>query len=62
MPSAPGGSQHLSPEPQALPEGFVPTPTSEGVPLPPTEPEWHDGEEVYAIYRPGDDGLDDDAA
>ena len=28
---------------------------SEGVPLPPTEPEWYDGEDVYTIYRPDDD-------
>lgn len=40
----------------------VPAPKSEGVPMAPTEPEWQDGEEVYAIYRPSDDGLDDDAA
>ncbi len=40
----------------------VPTAKSEGIPLPPTEPEWRDGEEVYAIYRPTEDGLDDDDA
>jgi hypothetical protein len=48
--------------PEALPEGFVPKPSSEGVPMPPTEPEWQDGEEVYTIYRPNDEGLGDDAA
>jgi hypothetical protein len=40
-------------------EGFVPRPTSEGVPLPPIEPEWYDGEDVYPIYRPSADGADD---
>jgi uncharacterized membrane protein len=43
-------------------ESTVPATPSEGAPLPPTEPEWQDGEEVFAIYRPSDDGLDDDAA
>jgi len=40
-------------------EGFVPRPTSEGVPLPPIEPEWYDGEDVYPIYRPSSDDADD---
>ncbi len=50
-----------SPDPAvaALPEGFVPRPTSEGLPLPPTEPEWDDGEAVYPIYRPSDEHTDD---
>lgn len=43
----------------SLPEGFVPRPTSEGLPLPPTEPEWDDGEAVYPIYRPSDEHTDD---
>jgi hypothetical protein len=49
------------PEPSvaALPEGFVPRPTSESLPLPPTEPEWDDGEAVYPIYRPSDEHTDD---
>jgi hypothetical protein len=37
-------------------------PTSEETPLPPTEPEWYNGEEVYSIYRPGDDSGAGDAA
>jgi len=32
--------------------------TSKSIPLPPTEPEWFDGEEVYPIYRPTDDAHD----
>lgn len=40
---------------------YVPAPPAEGVPLPPTEPEWVDGEEVFAIYRP-DGHQSDDAA
>ncbi len=60
-PASPSESPGWRP-PEALPEGFVPKPTSEGVPLPPTEPEWQDGEEVYAIYRPSDEGFGDDAA
>lgn len=44
--------------PLELPEGFVPRPMSRGVPPPPTEPEWYDGEAVYPIYRPP---VDDDA-
>ena len=56
-----GGVRASSPEPPvaALPEGFVPRPTSEGLPLPPTEPEWDDGEAVYPIYRPSDEHTDD---
>ena len=38
-----------------------PEPKSESVPLPPTEPEWFDGEEVYDIYRPADDESHDAA-
>jgi uncharacterized membrane protein len=55
------GPQARGPEPAvaALPEGFVPRPTSEGLPLPPTEPEWDDGEAVYPIYRPSDEHTDD---
>jgi hypothetical protein len=45
-------------EVRELNEGFVPTPSSEGVPLPPTEPEWYDGEDVYTIYRPTDEDAD----
>jgi hypothetical protein len=29
--------------------------------MPPTEPEWYDGEEVYTIYRPDEPGADDAA-
>jgi uncharacterized membrane protein len=46
----------------SLGEGRVPQPTTTAPPpLPPTEPEWYDGEEVYPIYRPSSDG-DGDAA
>jgi hypothetical protein len=34
---------------------------SEGESLPPTEPEWVDGEEVYSVYRPTEQGADDAA-
>lgn len=44
-----------------LPEGFVPRPMSQGVPPPPTEPEWYDGEAVYPIYRPPD-AVDSESA
>lgn len=55
----PVGAAH---EPSALPEGFVPKPTSEGVPAPPTEAEWIEGEDVYAIYVPdANDGPTHDA-
>ena len=40
---------------------YVPPPPSEGVPLPPTEPEWVDGEEVYALYRPASESSHDAA-
>jgi hypothetical protein len=50
----------------ALEESPPPMPTTEEAPLPPTEPEWYDGEEVYTIYRPADspsgDPDTDDAA
>jgi hypothetical protein len=36
----------------------VPQPPMESAPLPPTEPEWVDGEEVFAIYRPAEDDED----
>lgn len=58
----PASGPSIESVPYRLLGGHVPAPKSEGVPLPPTEPEWHDGEEVYAIFRPSDDGLDDDAA
>ena len=49
---------HAEPVVSALPEGFVPRPSSEGAPPPPppaaTEPEWYDGEAVYPIYRPSE--------
>jgi uncharacterized membrane protein len=50
-----------------LDEPPTPRPPAEETPLPPTEPEWYDGEEVYTIYRPADDDPDatpgaDDAA
>jgi hypothetical protein len=51
----------------ALDEPPAPRPPAEETPLPPTEPEWYDGEEVYSIYRPADDdpnaipGADDAA-
>jgi hypothetical protein len=34
---------------------------SESESLPPTEPEWVDGEEVYTVYRPTEQGADDAA-
>ncbi|GAB3774396.1 putative membrane protein [Nocardioides ginsengisegetis] len=49
------------PEARALNPGFVPTPSSDGVPLPPTEPEWYDGEDVYTIYRPDNEDEDVDS-
>ena len=47
----------------ALPEGAQPTPhryfdDSHAEPLPPIEPEWVDGEEVYNVYRPAEDAND----
>lgn len=43
-------------------EDDVPLPApSEAEPLPPVEPEWVDGEEVYTLYRP-DDASSNDAA
>jgi uncharacterized membrane protein len=42
----------------ALDEPLAPRPPAEETPLPPTEPEWYDGEEVYTIYRPADDDPD----
>lgn len=55
-------AQPAAPPIRELPEGFVPRPMSRGVPPPPTEPEWYDGEAVYPIYRPSDaedvDGAD----
>jgi len=51
-----------SPVPPAVEEAPAPTPPSERIPLPPTEPEWYDGEEVYMIYRPSDDPDAGDAA
>ncbi len=51
-------AEHREPSVRALPEGFVPRPTGEAVPSPPTppltEPEWDDGEAVYPIYRPAE--------
>ena len=51
-PPSPQGPAPFEPGPSALPESSPPQPMSEEMPLPPTEPEWYDGEEVYAIYRP----------
>jgi hypothetical protein len=42
-------------------EPDVAAPAAESVPLPPTEPEWFDGEEVYPIYRPSDEDAHDAA-
>jgi hypothetical protein len=39
-------------------ESYARFPSSESVPLPPIEPEWVDGEEVYAVYRPGSEDAD----
>ena len=54
----PASGEHAEPAVRALPEGFVPRPTGEAVPTPPspplTEPEWYDGEAVYPIYRPAE--------
>jgi hypothetical protein len=72
-PSAPGETHlppprtPLGPSPTSPASGplaveeFVPRPTSESAPLPPIEPEWHDGEEIYPIYRPADDPAHDAA-
>lgn len=46
----------------ALDEAPPPMPGSEETPLPPTEPEWYDGEEVYTIYRPSEEPGADDVA
>jgi hypothetical protein len=48
----------VSDEP-ALDEGFTPRPSEAAPPPVASEPEWVDGEEVYAIYRPDRD--DDDS-
>ena len=52
VPVGAGAPAHAAPE---LNPGFVPTPSGTSVPLPPTEPEWYDGEDVYTIYRPTDE-------
>ncbi|MFC5175627.1 hypothetical protein [Nocardioides taihuensis] len=44
-----------APRHRELEPGFVPTPSGGTVPMPPTEPEWYDGEDVYPIYHPSDD-------
>ncbi|HSE71135.1 MAG TPA: hypothetical protein VLA97_10290 [Nocardioidaceae bacterium] len=54
-------SSPSAPIPDGLPESPPPQHTSEEVPMPPTEPEWYDGEEVYTIYRPDEPGADDAA-
>ena len=59
-PSAPTGPPSSS-EPYLLNEGVIPVPPPEAAPIPPTEPEWQDGEEVYTIYRPDEDGANDAA-
>ena len=41
-----------------LSPGFACKASSEGAPLPPAEPEWFDGEEVYTIYRPSQDDAE----
>ena len=63
-PPSPPDGPHISYSDHSVPEDTetVPTTKPEGIPLPPTEPEWRDGEEVYAIYRPTEDGLDDNDA
>ena len=44
-------------------ETYADPPDAQSEPLPPTEPEWVDGEEVYPIYRPADrEQAPDDAA
>ena len=66
--TASGGPQsppHAPDEPPTYdgPDDVSTVRTSEaGVPLPPTEPEWFDGEEVYPIYTPSREGRDGDAA
>jgi len=42
----------------ALDEGFAPRPSEAAPPPVASEPEWVDGEEVYAIYRPDRDADD----
>jgi hypothetical protein len=46
--------------PSADEQGTTPR-MSESESLPPTEPEWVDGEEVYTVYRPTEQGADDAA-
>jgi uncharacterized membrane protein len=62
----PSGSMPRTPSASpALDEPPTPTPPAEEIPLPPTEPEWYDGEEVYTIYRPDETNTGpgaDDAA
>lgn len=41
-----------------LDEAPPPRLAAEETPLPPIEPEWYDGEEVYTIYRPSDEPSD----
>ncbi|WP_148573451.1 hypothetical protein [Nocardioides caldifontis] len=64
-PSAPSGSPTVPRQREPFagdePSSAVPTPKSESVPLPPTEPEWFDGEAVYPIYRASDDDADEPA-
>lgn len=69
-----GSPQRPFPAPASAASASAPEPPSDepstppgaaetaGAPLPPTEPEWVDGEEVYAIYRPpAEEGADDAA-
>jgi uncharacterized membrane protein len=61
-----GARPESSPVVPTLDEPPAPRPPAEETPLPPTEPEWYEGEEVYTIYRPAEDasatpGADDAA-
>ncbi|GAB3785521.1 hypothetical protein GCM10027601_21130 [Nocardioides ungokensis] len=65
VPSQPAPAHVAGAAPVATPSathelnpGFVPMPSSSGVPLPPTEPEWYEGEDVYTIYRPTEDDAE----
>jgi len=51
---SPASSQPRSETPTDDPDQPTPVPPAESVPLPPTEPEWVEGEEVYNIYRPAE--------
>ena len=54
-PTPPTGRGQPDPATEHHTRGFA---ASESEPLPPIDPEWVDGEEVYALYRPGVEGAD----